>query len=134
MALTVEQIQRRRTIDQHVAEIRCTGRERVQRRERVAQAEGAVARLADFELEPGEIERRRREMQPRDRGRDDRIAQRRLAGQNVVGRERRLRRSMPRPVEALPCGSRSMISTSSPIAASAVPRLMAVVVLPTPPF
>src|SRR5579863_103610 len=41
---------------------------------------------------------------------------------------------MPRPVEALPCGSRSMISTSSPMAASAVPRLIAVVVLPTPPF
>src|ERR1700722_12675611 len=46
----------------------------------------------------------------------------------------RLRRSMPRPVEALPCGSRSTISTSSPMAASAVPRLIAVVVLPTPPF
>src|SRR5690606_15348824 len=42
--------------------------------------------------------------------------------------------SMPRPVEALPCGSRSTISTRSSIAASAVPRLMAVVVLPTPPF
>src|SRR3984885_7924744 len=41
---------------------------------------------------------------------------------------------MPRPVEALPCGSRSTIRTSSPIAASAVPRLIAVVVLPTPPF
>src|ERR1700741_5223174 len=41
---------------------------------------------------------------------------------------------MPRPVEALPCGSRSMISTSSPMAASAVPRLIAVVVLPTPAF
>src|ERR1700722_11928314 len=41
---------------------------------------------------------------------------------------------MPRPVEALPWGSRSMISTFSPTAASAVPRLMAVVVLPTPPF
>src|SRR5262245_44444329 len=41
---------------------------------------------------------------------------------------------MPSPVEALPCGSRSMISTCSPMAASAVPRLMAVVVLPTPPF
>src|SRR5262245_34176622 len=41
---------------------------------------------------------------------------------------------MPRPVEALPCGSRSMMSTRSPIAASAVPRLIAVVVLPTPPF
>src|SRR3954447_22750314 len=41
---------------------------------------------------------------------------------------------MPSPVEALPCGSRSTISTFSPMAASAVPRLMAVVVLPTPPF
>src|ERR1700710_1526533 len=41
---------------------------------------------------------------------------------------------MPRPVEALPCGSLSISSTRSPTAASAVPRLMAVVVLPTPPF
>src|SRR6185436_17747339 len=36
---------------------------------------------------------------------------------------------MPSPVEALPWGSRSRISTCSPMAASAVPRLMAVVVL-----
>src|SRR5205085_2543832 len=41
---------------------------------------------------------------------------------------------MPRPVEALPCGSRSMMRTFSPMAARAVPRLIAVVVLPTPPF
>src|ERR1700753_3774053 len=41
---------------------------------------------------------------------------------------------MPRPVDALPCGSESISSTRSPTAASAVPRLMAVVVLPTPPF
>src|SRR4029079_11138804 len=41
---------------------------------------------------------------------------------------------MPSPVEAFPCGSRSMTKTVSPTAASAVPRLMAVVVLPTPPF
>src|ERR1700694_3771668 len=41
---------------------------------------------------------------------------------------------MPRPVEALPWGSRSTVSTCSPVAASAVPRLIAVVVLPTPPF
>src|SRR6516162_6461374 len=41
---------------------------------------------------------------------------------------------MPSPVEALPWGSRSMMRTSSPTAASAVPRLIAVVVLPTPPF
>src|SRR5581483_3783093 len=41
---------------------------------------------------------------------------------------------MPRPVEALPWGSMSTISTFSPTAASAVARLIAVVVLPTPPF
>ena len=41
---------------------------------------------------------------------------------------------MPRPVEALPCGSRSISSTRQPVAASAVARLIAVVVLPTPPF
>src|SRR5215217_1673216 len=41
---------------------------------------------------------------------------------------------MPRPVEALPWGSESISNTRSPTAARAVPRLMAVVVLPTPPF
>src|SRR5665213_174117 len=41
---------------------------------------------------------------------------------------------MPKPVEALPCGSRSTTRTCSPMAAKAVPRLMAVVVFPTPPF
>jgi len=37
-------------------------------------------------------------------------------------------------VLALPCGSRSINKTRSPIAAKAVPRLIVVVVLPTPPF
>src|SRR5450432_2602374 len=41
---------------------------------------------------------------------------------------------MPRPVDALPCGSMSITKVGSPTAARAVPRLMAVVVLPTPPF
>src|SRR3569833_1989803 len=41
---------------------------------------------------------------------------------------------MPRPVEALPCGSISITRVGSPTAAKAVPRLIAVVVLPTPPF
>src|ERR1700761_6909938 len=41
---------------------------------------------------------------------------------------------MPRPVEALPCGSMSITRVGWPTAASAVPRLIAVVVLPTPPF
>src|SRR5690554_4923139 len=38
------------------------------------------------------------------------------------------------PVLALPCASRSTSSTFLPTAASAVARLIAVVVLPTPPF
>src|SRR5271170_1874922 len=46
----------------------------------------------------------------------------------------RLDRSTPSPVDALPCASRSISSTCSPVAASAVARLIAVVVLPTPPF
>src|SRR6187455_1032763 len=41
---------------------------------------------------------------------------------------------MPKAVEALPCGSRSINKTFSPTAARAVARLIAVVVLPTPPF
>src|SRR4029077_16839982 len=41
---------------------------------------------------------------------------------------------MPSPVEALPWGSRSTTKVGSPTAARAVPRLIAVVVLPTPPF
>src|SRR5689334_24215315 len=41
---------------------------------------------------------------------------------------------MPSPVEALPWGSMSRISTRLPTAASAVARFTAVVVLPTPPF
>src|SRR5579863_4588870 len=41
---------------------------------------------------------------------------------------------MPRPVEAFPWGSRSISRICSSLAASAVARLIAVVVLPTPPF
>ena len=43
-------------------------------------------------------------------------------------------RWMPNPVDALPWGSMSITRVGSPMAARAVPRLMAVVVLPTPPF
>src|SRR5579871_3366690 len=41
---------------------------------------------------------------------------------------------MPRPVLAFPCGSKSITSTRLWTAARAVARLIAVVVLPTPPF
>src|SRR5665213_1497226 len=46
----------------------------------------------------------------------------------------KLRASIPRPVVALPWGSRSMTRTRNPSSASAAPRLTDVVVLPTPPF
>src|SRR5262249_13426428 len=39
-----------------------------------------------------------------------------------------------RPTESAPCGSKSTSSTRRPNSASAAPRLMVVVVLPTPPF
>src|SRR5580700_10735038 len=45
-----------------------------------------------------------------------------------------MERATPSPVDALPCGSESSSSTRSPTADRAVLRLIAVVVLPTPPF
>src|SRR6266702_1779877 len=41
---------------------------------------------------------------------------------------------MPRPTDSAPCGSKSTSSTRRPCSASAAPRLIVVVVLPTPPF
>src|SRR5437868_287609 len=41
---------------------------------------------------------------------------------------------MPSPTESAPWGSKSTSSTFSPYSQSAAPRLMVVVVLPTPPF
>ena len=40
----------------------------------------------------------------------------------------------PRPTDSAPCGSKSTSSTRRPNSASAAPRLMVDVVLPTPPF
>src|SRR6476661_4304851 len=40
----------------------------------------------------------------------------------------------PRPTDSDPCGSKSTSSTLRPNSASAAPRLIVVVVLPTPPF
>ena len=42
--------------------------------------------LADLELEAGQIHRRRRDVEARHRGLEHGVAQRRLAGQHVVGR------------------------------------------------
>src|ERR1700691_3544319 len=41
---------------------------------------------------------------------------------------------MPRPTESAPCGSKSTSSTRRPCSAKAAPRLIVVVVFPTPPF
>ena len=41
---------------------------------------------------------------------------------------------IPKPVDAFPCASRSTIRTLFFTAAKAVPRFIAVVVFPTPPF
>ena len=46
----------------------------------------------------------------------------------------KLRASIPSPVVAFPCGSRSITRTRNPSSARAAPRLTDVVVLPTPPF
>src|SRR2546429_4015228 len=40
----------------------------------------------------------------------------------------------PRPTDSAPCGSKSTSSTRRPYAARAAPRLIVLVVLPTPPF
>ena len=40
----------------------------------------------------------------------------------------------PRPTDSEPCGSKSTSSTFRPSSASAAPRLIALVVFPTPPF
>jgi hypothetical protein len=63
----------------------------------------------------------------------DRLVHRAVAAQDLVGRQAAVAMLDPRPVEALPCGSRSITRTFSPMAASAVPRLMAVVVFPPRP-
>src|SRR5260370_10937434 len=41
---------------------------------------------------------------------------------------------MPSPTDSAPCGSKSTSSTRRPCCARAAPRLIVVVVLPTPPF
>ena len=41
---------------------------------------------------------------------------------------------IPSPTDSAPCGSKSTSSILRPCSASAAPRLMVVVVLPTPPF
>ena len=81
-----EKIERRRTVDQHIGVVGIRGGVGVQRRDRIAQPERAVARRAQFKFETREIHGRGRDMQPRHRGRHHRVAQRRFADQHVIGR------------------------------------------------
>ena len=82
-----QKIERRRAIDQHIGEVCEVRLAAIERRDGVAQAEGAVARLADLEFEAGKIECRRRDRQLRHRGRHDSVAHRRFGGEHVVGGE-----------------------------------------------
>ena len=80
-----EEVERRRAIDQHIAEIADPRSCGPQRLERVSQAKRPVAGLADLQLEAGEIERGWRDGETRHRGREHGILQR-LAHQHIVGR------------------------------------------------
>jgi hypothetical protein len=66
--------------------------------------------------------------------RDDRLLQREVAGEDVVDRALDASLSIPSPLVAFPCGSVSMTSVFFSATARQAPRLMAVVVFPTPPF
>ena len=80
-----DEIERRRAVDQHIGVGRRPGPS-LSARERLAQPVGAVALVRDLELEAGEVDGRRADVQPRHRGRLDRVAHRHLADQDVVGR------------------------------------------------
>ena len=81
-----DEIERRRTIDQHIGVGLLGGIAAVQHGERIAQAKRAIALGAELELEARQIHGRRGDVQPRHRRRQDRFAQPRLADQHVVGR------------------------------------------------
>ena len=80
-----EQVERRRTIDQHIGDV-AGARRSAQRRQRFPQSKRAIALLADFEFDAGEIERRRRDGEPRNGSRQHDVAQGRVADQQIVGR------------------------------------------------
>ena len=108
-----EQIERRRTVDQHVGEV---GRARLPalQRRRARCAAGRRGRAPGRSRARGRRDRASRARStaaaPRSARSRRATAPRRSARRRSS--TRRLRRSMPRPVEALPCGSRSTISTS----------------------
>ena len=132
-----QQIERRRTIHQDIGDPIAV-RQRApagQSVQRVAQPKIALLLIGNRQFHAQQIKGGRRNVQPWHGSGPDRGIKRALSP-IITSKVEMVRclRSMPKPVEALPCGSRSMIRTVSPIAAKAVPRLIAVVVLPTPPF
>ena len=134
-----EEVQRRRAVDQDVGERRrsCGSgdcMEGVGRPREGAGRRSCSAAISSSTPSRSSVDGATQSRGHRRVGSTDLAERRRRRSGRRRSRPSRLLRSMPRPVDALPCGSRSTISTRSPIAASAVPRLMAVVVLPTPPF
>ena len=125
-----QQAKRGRAVDQ--ADVPAPRR---QRRQRLVEPVRAIVEPDQLDLGARQVDRRRQQVEPRHARRHRRFdaptrcrsARRSSSGLRCDG-------ETPRPVEALPCGSRSISSTRQPIAASAVARLIAVVVLPTPPF
>ena len=138
-AVEREQRQRRRAIEQDEVVV---GRDRRDRRshllqrlgERVLQPRLALGQVDELDFGAGELAVRRHEVEAAGRRatRTSAILRSPSSTWYTVAASARL--SMPAPVVALPCGSRSTSSTRRFIAARLAARLTAVVVLPTPPF
>ncbi len=123
-----EQAERRRAIDEADIVIGMAG-------QRLAQTAGAIFEIDQFDLRAAQIDRRRDNIEAGNRSRHDRLGKCRFTHQHIVaGQFARCEAAIPMPVEALPCGSRSISKVLQPVAAMAVAMLIAVVVLPTPPF
>ena len=126
-----QQAERRRAVDQ--ADVPAARRHSV--RAPCSSRCARSSRRDELDLGAGQVHRRRQQVEPRHARGDRRSRPRRhcrSARRSSTARGRAW--PTPSPVDALPCGSRSISSTFQPIAASAVARLIAVVVLPTPPF
>jgi len=89
----------------------------------------------ELNLGAREGDRRRDEGQPLDLGRDREVREGHLVDHGVVDRSvGRVPVPMPKPLVALPCGSRSRTRTSFTRESQVRGGFTTVVVLPTPPF
>ena len=125
-----QQAEVRRAVDQHVVVLD----DRLAHR--LAQDRLAAERREQLALGAGEVDVRRRDVDARGLGRQDDLVHRRAAVREDVGHRlaRSVLRLMPTPAVRFACGSMSTSRTLKPSSASAPARLIAVVVLPTPPF